>query len=55
MESAGLGALDPIGPESAELARRIAAEVRREMPRDADPEVVAAAIADALARRRPRY
>jgi hypothetical protein len=52
---AQLGALDPTGPESAELAATIAAEVGREMPRDADSEVITEAIADALARRRPRY
>jgi hypothetical protein len=52
---AALGALDPTGPEQAELAAQIAAEVRREMPGNADPEVVAEAIADALARRRPKW
>jgi hypothetical protein len=52
---AQLGALDPIGDESAELTATIAAEVRREMPGDADPEVVAEAIGDALARRRPKW
>ena len=51
---AQLGALDPTGPESAELAAQIATEVRREMPAGADPEVVGEAIADALARRRPK-
>jgi hypothetical protein len=55
MELAGLGAIDPTGPESAELAAQIAAEVRREMPGDADPEVAAEAIYDAMARRRPQY
>jgi hypothetical protein len=32
----------------------ITAEVKRKMPGDADPEVIAEAISDALARRRPR-
>jgi hypothetical protein len=52
---AQLGALDPTGPESAELAEQIAAEVKREMPAGADPEVVNEAIEDALARRRPKW
>ena len=52
---AALGALDPTGPEQAEVAAQIAAEVRREMPAGADPEVIAEAIGDALARRRPKW
>jgi hypothetical protein len=52
---AQLGALDPTGPEAEQLAEEIAAEVRREMPAGADEETISEAIADALARRRPRY
>jgi hypothetical protein len=52
---AALGALNWIGPEQAELRATITDEVQREIPRDADQEVIAEAIGDALARRRPKW